>query len=73
MPYLKEVLISGGFDSKVDLSILSLMVLMFVLFAYSVIFCFIVRKKAKIRNPYNQIPRLIQDTIWESDKTKEKK
>ena len=27
-----------------------------------------VRKNAKIRNPYNQIPHLTQDTIWESDK-----
>ena len=27
-----------------------------------------VRKVAKIRNQYNQVPRLIQDTSWESDK-----
>ena len=27
-----------------------------------------VRKKAKIRNRYNQVPHLTQDTIWESDK-----
>ena len=30
-----------------------------------------VRKKAKIRNRYNDIPHLTQDTIWESDKTQE--
>ena len=24
------------------------------------------KKKAKIRNPYNQIPHLTQDTVWES-------
>ena len=28
-----------------------------------------IRKKVKIRNQYNQAPYLIQDTIWESDKT----
>ena len=28
-----------------------------------------VRKKAKIRNLYNQVPHLTQDTIWESDKS----
>ena len=27
-----------------------------------------VRKMAKIRNQYNQVPRLTQDTTWESDK-----
>ena len=27
-----------------------------------------VRKTAKIRNPYNQIPHLTEDTIWESEK-----
>ena len=27
-----------------------------------------VRKKAKIRNRYNQVTHLTQDTIWESDK-----
>ena len=27
-----------------------------------------VRKKAKIRKQYNQVPHLAQDTIWESDK-----
>ena len=26
-----------------------------------------VKTKAKIRNPYNQITHLTQDTIWESD------
>ena len=26
-----------------------------------------VRKVAKIRNPYNEVPRLPQDTTWESD------
>ena len=25
----------------------------------------------QIRNPYNQLPHLTQDTIWESDKTQE--
>ena len=30
-----------------------------------------VRKKAEIRNGYNQIPHLILDTIWESDKIQE--
>ena len=29
-----------------------------------------VMKKAKIRNPQNQIPHLTQDTIWESDTRK---
>ena len=33
---------------------------------------FKVRKKAKIRNPYNQIPHWVQDTIWESDKNARK-
>ena len=27
-----------------------------------------VRKAAKIRNRYNQVPRLTQDTTWERDK-----
>ena len=27
-----------------------------------------VRKAAKIRNPYNQVPHLTQDTTWECDK-----
>ena len=27
-----------------------------------------VRKAAKIRNGYNQVPHLAQDTTWESDK-----
>ena len=27
-----------------------------------------VRKTAKIRNRYNQLPHLAQDTTWESDK-----
>ena len=27
-----------------------------------------VRKAAKIRNQYNQVPHLTQDTTWESDK-----
>ena len=34
--------------------------------------CFKVRKKAKIRNRYNQVPRLNQDTEWESDKNTRK-
>ena len=28
-----------------------------------------VRKKAKIRNRYNQVPHLTQDTRWESGKS----
>ena len=28
-----------------------------------------VKKKAQIRNRYNQVPHLTRDTIWESDKT----
>ena len=28
-----------------------------------------VRKKAKIRNRYNQVPHLTQATVWESDET----
>ena len=35
-------------------------------------FIFIVRKKAKIRNRYNQIPHLTQDIIWESDRNTRK-
>ena len=31
-----------------------------------------VRKKAKIRNQYNQVPHLAQDTTWESDKNTRK-
>ena len=31
-------------------------------------FCNKVRKKAKTRNRYNQVPHLTQDTIWQSDK-----
>ena len=27
-----------------------------------------IRKKAKIRNRYNQVPHLTQNTLWESDK-----
>ena len=30
-----------------------------------------VRKRAKIRNRYNQIPHLTRDNVWESDKTQE--
>ena len=30
--------------------------------------CFIVRKRAKIRIQYNQVPHLSQDTTWKSDK-----
>ena len=26
------------------------------------------RKKEKIRNRYNQVPHLTQDTVWESDR-----
>ena len=32
---------------------------------------YIVGKKATIRNQYNQVPHLAQDTTWESDKTQE--
>ena len=35
-------------------------------------YCMKVRKKAKIRNSYNQIPHVTQDTIWESDKNTRK-
>ena len=28
-------------------------------------------REAKIRNPYDQIPHITQDTIWQSDKTQE--
>ena len=31
-----------------------------------------VRKKAKIRNGYNQVPHPAQDTIWESEKNTRK-
>ena len=27
-----------------------------------------VRKKARIRNRFNQVPHLLKDTVWESDK-----
>ena len=30
-------------------------------------------KKAKIRNQYNQVPHLTQDTTWESDKNTKQK
>ena len=30
-----------------------------------------VKRKAKIKNRYNQVPHLILDTIWESDNTQE--
>ena len=30
--------------------------------------CMWVKKAAKIRNRYNQVPHLTQDTTWESDK-----
>ena len=32
-----------------------------------------VRRKAKIRNWYNQVPDLTQDTVWESDKNTTKR
>ena len=32
-----------------------------------------VGKKAKIRNRYNQVPHLTQDTVWESDKNSRKR
>ena len=31
-----------------------------------------VRKKAKIRNGYNQVPHLTRDTIWKTDKNTRK-
>ena len=31
-----------------------------------------VKKKAKIRHQYNQVPHLTRSTIWESDKTTRK-
>ena len=31
-----------------------------------------VSKKAQIRNRYNQVPHLAQDTTWESDKNRRK-
>ena len=31
-----------------------------------------VKKKAKIKNRYNQVPHLTRDTIWESDKNTRK-
>ena len=34
-----------------------------------VLMTFSVRKKARIRNQYNQVPHLTQDTTWESDKS----
>ena len=36
------------------------------------IFLVKVSKKAKIRNQYNQVPHLTQDTSWESDKNARK-
>ena len=35
-------------------------------------YTFKVRKKAKIRNRYNQVPHLTQDSTWESDKNTRK-
>ena len=32
-----------------------------------------VRKEEQIRNRYNQVPNMTQDTIWESDKNTRKK
>ena len=29
------------------------------------------KEEGKIRNRYNQVPHLTQDTTWESDKTRE--
>ena len=34
---------------------------------------FIVERKAKIRNRYDQVSYLTRNTIWESDKTQENK
>ena len=39
-----------------------------VLVFLTVVFIIKVRKQAKIRNRYNQVPHLTQDTIWESAK-----
>ena len=36
-------------------------------------FTYKVRKKATIRNQYNQVPHLTQDTVWESDKINNKR
>ena len=33
---------------------------------------FKIRKKAKIRNRYNHVPHLTQDTTWKSDKNTKK-
>ena len=35
---------------------------------YALVYASKVRKAAKIRNPYYQVPHLTQDTTWESDK-----
>ena len=32
---------------------------------------YVIQKKAKIRNRYNQVPNLTQDNTWESDITQE--
>ena len=32
-----------------------------------------VRKKAKIRNRYNQVPHLAKDIVWENDKNRAKR
>ena len=40
--------------------------------ASSMFACNKVSKKAKIRNRYNQLPHLTQDTTWESDKNTRK-
>ena len=32
-----------------------------------------VRKKARIMNRYNQLPHLLQDTTWDSDKNTRKR
>ena len=42
-------------------------------FLSTVSWCYLeVSKKAKIRNRYNQVPHLTQDTTWESDKSTRK-
>ena len=36
--------------------------------SYCLTYQILVSKKAKIKNPYNQVPHLTQDITWESDK-----
>ena len=54
-----------GFEKQTILIILNLNVAQ----VFPTMVRFKVRKAAKIRNRYNQVPHLTQGTIWESDKT----